>query len=169
MKFPDNYTLYVHKKGIKTDQYNARTDAYLFGAPHLGPHTARSSQAGPTVFRSPTEFVPHAIWLMRGCTGQCDCKYCLPGQTQKDINRRLNHGVDVDSDDDDDNDNGLFSDCLLPSLIDALIPGLTSASRRRGVNSRTRRVRRDRTPPINITVARDYRVRATDPGPSSAT
>ena len=136
MKFPDNYTLWVHKKGVKTDQYNARTDAYLFGAPHLGPRTARSSQASPTVFRSPMEFVPHAIWLMRGCTGQCDCKYCIPGQNQKDINRRLNHGVDADSDDDDDNNGGSgmfqnaaatadrFANIILPQLrvVEALTP-----------------------------------------------
>ena len=136
MKFPDNYTLWVHKKGVKTDQYNARTDAYLFGAPHLGPRTARSSQASPTVFRSPMEFVPHAIWLMRGCTGQCDCKYCIPGQNQKDINRRLNHGVDADSDDDDVNNGGSgtfqnaaatadrFANIILPQLrvVEALTP-----------------------------------------------
>ena len=82
---------------------------------------------------------------MRGRTGKCDCKYCLPGQHQNDINRRLNRGVDVPESDDDDN-----------------------PPRRRGGAGRTRRVRRDRTPPINIEIARDYRVGVTDPGPSSA-
>jgi len=155
LKFPDNYTLWVHKKGVKTDRYNARIDVYLFGAPHLGPPTARSSQSqlSPSIFRSPMEFVPHAIWLLKGRTGQCDCKYCIPGQSQKDINRRLRRGVDADSDDDadddDDDDNAV-------------------ASRRRGANSRTRRVKRDRSPPINLNAARDYRVGVSDPGPSSA-
>src|SRR6266567_8464000 len=74
MKFPKNYTLWVHKSGVVTDRGNPRHDAYLYGAPHLGPRTARS-QTTSTIFRSPTEFVPHAIWLMKGSTGQCDCKY----------------------------------------------------------------------------------------------
>jgi len=152
LKFPRNYTLWDHKSGVVTDRGNPRHDAYLYGAPHLGPRMARS-QTTATVFRSPMEFVPHAIWLMRGGTGQCDCKYCIPGQNQNDINRRLNHGVDRDPDSDPDDDND------------------ASSSRRRGANAgtgRTRRVRRDRSPPINIEAARDYRVRTTDPGPSSS-
>ncbi|KAI0287607.1 hypothetical protein BC826DRAFT_1043231 [Russula brevipes] len=36
------------------------------------------------------EFAEHAIWLMKGCVGQCLCKYCTPGQNQRHINRRLN-------------------------------------------------------------------------------
>jgi hypothetical protein len=177
MKFPSNYTLWVNKSGVTTDRANPRHDAYLYGAPrpHLGSRT--------TIFRSPLEFVPHAIWLMRGSTGQCDCKYCLPGQAQKDINRRLDHGVDLDDSDsgsvDDDDDNGTVF-FLLPPPIDnpnliLILPSASSAassSHRRGANAgrvRARRVRRDRTPPINIEIARDYRVGATDPGPSPAT
>jgi hypothetical protein len=94
-----------------SDRGNPRTDAYLYGAPHLGPSTSRAqSSLGLTLFRSPMEFVPHAIWLMRGSTGECDCKYCLPGQNQRVINRRLNRGVDADSDresGDDDDNNGM--------------------------------------------------------------
>jgi hypothetical protein len=105
MKFPENYTLWIHKSGVVTDRGNPRHDAYLYGAPHLGRRTARS-QTSATIFRSPMEFAPHAIWLMRGSTGQCDCKYCIPDQNQIDINRRLNHGADVDSEDDDDD--GMF-------------------------------------------------------------
>ncbi|KAN0116009.1 hypothetical protein V8E52_006315 [Russula decolorans] len=145
MKFPEHYTLWIHESGVITDRGNPRTDAYLYGAPPLGPRTSRA-QTTSAIFRSPTEFVPHAIWLMRGSTGQCDCKYCIPGQNQIDINRRLNHGVDADSEDDDDGDDNA-----------------ASSSRRR---ARTRRVRRDRSPPININAARDYRVGATDPDPS---
>lgn len=111
MKFPRNYTLWVHKSGVVTDRGNPRHDAYLYGAPHLGPRTARS-QTSATIFRSPMEFVPHAIWLMKGGTGQCDCKYCIPGQNQNDINRRLNHGDDDDDDaDSEDEDSGMVSGC----------------------------------------------------------
>jgi len=159
MKFPENYSLWIQKSGVESDRGNPRIDAYLYGAPHLGPSSSRT-QSNSTTFRSPTEFVPHAIWLMKGQTGQCDCKYCIP-QNQTVVNRRLNHGLDVESDresgddddDDDDDDN--------------------AASRRnRGPNAgtgRRRRVRRDRSPPINTGIARDYRVGVTDPGPSSST
>jgi hypothetical protein len=57
---------------------NPCNDAYLYGTPHLVPRTARS-QTTATVLRCPMEFVPHAIWLMRGSTGQCDC---IPSQNQ---------------------------------------------------------------------------------------
>ena len=184
LKFPEGYTLYIHKSGVMTDRGNPRTDAYLYGAPHLGPSTGRA-QSGLTVFRSPTEFVPHAIWLMRGSPpGQCDCKYCIPGQNQKDINRRLNHGADVESDDDDDDDGGgnsgmvqigsnrIDSSNFLLSL--SLFVRVSAAARRnRGANAtgtaRPRRARRDRTPPINLDIAKDYRDRVPQPGPSSAT
>jgi hypothetical protein len=103
-----------------SDRGNPRTDAYLYGAPHLGPSTARA-QSNSTLFRSPMEFVPHAIWLMRGKTGQCECKYCIPGQNQKVINRRLNHGVDADSDresgDEDDNNGMVQVGCYHQSNI----------------------------------------------------
>ena len=119
LKFPDNYTLWIHKKGVITDRLNPRTDAYLYGAPHLGPRTARSQTSGATIFRSPMEFVPHAIWLMRGATGQCDCKYCIPSQNQHDINRRLNHGDNAgeSADDEDEDNNGTVHSLglLLPS------------------------------------------------------
>jgi hypothetical protein len=110
LKFPENYTLWIHKRGVITDPLNPRLDAYLYGAPHLGPRTARSQTAGATIFRSPMEFVPHAIWLMRGSTGQCDCKYCIPDQNQNDINRRLNGAGGEDAaESDDDGDNGTVS------------------------------------------------------------
>jgi hypothetical protein len=168
MKFPEHYTLWIHESGVITDRGNPRTDAYLYGAPPLGPRTSRA-QTTSAIFRSPTEFVPHAIWLMRGSTGQCDCKYCIPGQNQIDINRRLNHGVDADSEDDDDGDDngmvhvGTTTSRRPNSNFASALSTAASSSRRR---ARTRRVRRDRSPPININAARDYRVGATDPDPS---
>jgi len=95
LKFPEGYTLWLHKTGSITDPANPRTDAYLHGAPHLGPQNARS-QGSPTIFRSPMEFVEHAIWLMKGGEGSCLCKYCQPGQSQNDINSRLDRVPDDD-------------------------------------------------------------------------
>ena len=159
MKFPDNYTLWMHKKGVDTDPANPRIDTYLFGAPHLGPSTSRSAQQlAPTVFRSPMEFVEHAIWLMKGRVGQCLCKYCTPGQSQREINFRLNHNVQHDSDpeSDDEGDNGGGSG-QNPNHA-------SSSSSRRGAGTgarRARRGRRDRSPPITF---KDYRV---NPDPTS--
>jgi hypothetical protein len=165
MRFPDNYTLWKHKKGFDTDPANPRMDPYLYGAPHLGPRTARTShmQLAPTIFRSPMEFVEHAIWLMRGSAGQCQCKYCTPGQSQREINLRLNRGVHHDSDpesDDDDNDGdgGAGS----PGGAGRNAKHAASSSRRRGTGNGARRGRRDRSPEITF---KDYRVGL--PGPSS--
>jgi hypothetical protein len=138
--------------GVDTDPANPRIDAYLHGAPHLGPPNPRSQQT-PTVFRSPMEFVEHAIWLMKGSTGQCRCQYCEPNQTQTDINRRLNHNVEVDDSEPQSDGSGTVR--------------ASSASRRRGASAgtrRPRRARRDRSPPI---MAKDYRVGipGLDPGP----
>ncbi|KAI0252016.1 hypothetical protein BJV78DRAFT_1153994 [Lactifluus subvellereus] len=140
--FPDGYTLWLHKTGVSTDPANPRTDAYLHGAPHLGPTAgANRTHLSPTIFRSPMEFVEHAIWLMKGLEGKCLCKYCMPGQNQRAINRRLNRGLendsDPESDDEDDNNNDAGAGA-----------GNTNRPRRR-------RGRRDRTPPI---MAKDYRV-----------
>jgi Transcription-silencing protein, cryptic loci regulator Clr2 len=158
LKFPKGYTLWLHKKGVETDPANPRTDAYLFGAPHLGP--PNRTQGAPTIFRSPMEFVEHAIWLMKGREGQCLCKYCMPGQNQKAINRRLNHGLATDSDPESDDD-------------DETGPGTSnrqrdSASRRKGASARANRGRRggrrDRSPPI---LAKDYRVGNSGAGPAA--
>ena len=102
LKFPEGYTLWLHKTGVQADPANPRTDAYLHGAPHLGSTAGRTSNLppSPTVFRSPMEFVEHAIWLMRRGTGQCQCKYCTPGQNQIMINLRLDHESVDDGDDD---------------------------------------------------------------------
>ncbi|KAI9432472.1 hypothetical protein H4582DRAFT_1995520 [Lactarius indigo] len=91
--FPPGYTLWVHLTGDKSDPANPRTDAYLYGSKHK-------------IFRSPMEFVEHAIWLMKsGSAGdQCFCKYCTPGQNQIAINRRLNHRDDSDDSEEDDED-----------------------------------------------------------------
>ncbi|KAI9464298.1 hypothetical protein F5148DRAFT_186266 [Russula earlei] len=149
LKFPDGYTLWLHKTGVQTDPANPRTDAYLYGAPHLGPRTRSRSQNTITVFRSPMEFVEHAIWLMKGCEGRCLCKYCTPGQSQRDINARLNHGLRTESDSDDSDGGGGTG---------------PQSSRRRGAGSQGRRPRhtkRDRSPPI---MAKDYRVGNSGPG-----
>ncbi|KAH9959825.1 hypothetical protein BC827DRAFT_442335 [Russula dissimulans] len=140
LKFPEGYTLWLHKTGSITDPANPRTDAYLHGAPHLGPHNGRS-QGFPTVFRSPMEFVEHAIWLMKGGAGSCLCKYCQPGQSQNDINSRLDPLGRERAPDDDDGGSGD-----------------SRRGRGGGPGSQARRVRRakrERSPAI---MAKDYRV-----------
>jgi hypothetical protein len=91
--FPTGYTLWVHLTGDHADPANPRTDVYLYGSPHK-------------IFRSPMEFVEHAIWLMKGGDRQCLCKYCTPGQSQRAINHRLNHGGAGNDDDDDSGGDG---------------------------------------------------------------
>jgi len=153
MKFPQGYTLWLHKTGVETDPANPRTDAYLHGAPHLGPTVGRTNThaPSPTVFRSPMEFVEHAIWLMRGGAGRCLCKYCEPGQNQLDINRRLNRGGTDDSDaESEQGAQGEGGDVGQQSS--------SSSSRRRGAGAQARRVRRTRrNRPVPI-MAKDYRV-----------
>jgi len=172
LKFPENYTLWVHKKGFDTDPANPRIDAYLHGAPRLGPATPRSPQLSPTVFRSPMEFVEHAIWLMKGGDDsgqQCRCKYCEPDQSQTEINDRLNHGVIVIDDDDDDHDPESGDGAGSGGVRTTTNNSASSASRRgRGGARRVRRAKRDRSPPI---MAKDYRVGipGADPGPGPAT
>jgi Transcription-silencing protein, cryptic loci regulator Clr2 len=156
LKFPEGYTLWVHKTGVNTDPANPRVDAYLHGAPHLGPTTA-AHRTGlvPTVFRSPMEFVEHAIWLMKGREGQCLCKYCTPGQSQRVINRRLHHGLENDDDPDSD-ENVVEGDVVGDNAASA--SGTGDRTRGRGAiirANRGRRARRDRSPPI---MAKDYRV-----------
>ena len=154
MKFPPGYTLWLHKSGVETDPANPRTDAYLHGALHLGPTVGRTNThaPSPTLFRSPMEFVEHAIWLMRGGAGRCRCKYCEPGQNQLDINRRLNRGGTDDSDAESEQGEGGGEGS------DVGRQSSSSSSRRRGAGAQARRVRRarrDRSPPI---MAKDYRV-----------
>lgn len=154
--FPDGYTLWIHEKGVNTDPANPRMDAYLFGAPHLGP-TANRTNLAPTIFRSPMEFVEHAIWLMKGLKGRCLCKYCTPGQSQKSINRRLNHGTENDSDpESSDDENGAGARAGAGA-------GNGSHSRGGGAAHRRRRIRRDKSPPI---MAKDYRVGNSGAGPA---
>jgi hypothetical protein len=147
LKFPEGYTLWLHKKGVETNPANPRTDAYLYGAPG-------------TVFRSPMEFVEHAIWLMRRKVGRCLCKYCTPGQNQLDIDDRLDRVEPVENEGDADGGGSSSGGG----------GGQPSSSRRRGTSAqarRARRARRDRSPPI---MAKDYRVgndsSAPPPGPA---
>ncbi len=153
MKFPDNYTLWIHKKASEADRGNPRHDAYLYGAPHLGPTSPRTGRSpmAPTIFRSPMEFVPHAIWLMKGSTpGACVCKYCKPGQKQTAINSWLNHGND-DSDDEDEDDN-------------------ERRARKGAAGTRPRPTKRARSDPAPKIMAKDYRVGVNGgPDPSSST
>ncbi|KAF8471344.1 hypothetical protein DFH94DRAFT_674345 [Russula ochroleuca] len=171
LKFPENYTLWIHKKGVETDPANPRIDAYLHGAPHLGPSSRfQSQQLAPTVFRSPTEFVEHAIWLMKGCVGQCLCKYCTPDQSQKEINLRLNHGdaVEDDEPESDGGGGGSGSGSGSGSGTGTATRNSTyasSSSTRRGASAGARaqrRAKRERSPPI---MAKDYRVG--NPGPAT--
>ena len=153
----------MHLTGDHSDPANPRTDAYLYGSTHR-------------VFRSPMEFVEHAIWLMKGGVSTCLCKYCTPGQSQRAINRRLNHG-DEDADADDDSDGG-------PVAATAAAPHATIADlnamrhplfRNRGgagaiaaaANSANKRRAREREPVASIK-AKDYRVGNNDNGAGGA-
>ncbi|VDB99526.1 unnamed protein product [Peniophora sp. CBMAI 1063] len=63
--FPSHYALYCRRTSTRSADGTgkARKDVYLYGASHR--------------FASPAEFAAHAIWLMRGRSGQCVCKYCV--------------------------------------------------------------------------------------------
>ncbi|KAH9967077.1 hypothetical protein BGW80DRAFT_1562845 [Lactifluus volemus] len=165
LKFPEGYTLWLHKTGVDTDPANPRIDAYLHGAPHLGPSTtANRTTLAPTVFRSPMEFVEHAIWLMKGRQGQCLCKYCTPGQSQRAINARLNHGLETDSDPETDEDG--VEGGVVGVVASASGTGTGYRVRGRGAfirANRGRRARRDKSPPI---MAKDYRVLDGGAGPA---
>ena len=161
--FPENYTLWVHITGDHTDPANPRTDAYLYGAPNK-------------IFRSPMEFVEHAIWLMKGggsedddddddeSTLRCQCKYCTPGQNQRAINRRLNHGTEDAEDEDSDGDGG--GGGRGHGTAAARVPGINDSTRHRlfrnrpgpgaSAAARRRAAIRDRSP-VGIK-AKDYRV-----------
>lgn len=154
LKLPEGYTLWLHKTGSINNPANPRTDAYLHGAPHLGIITNRSQPLSPTVFRSPMEFVEHAIWLMRGRAGRCQCKYCVPGQNQTEINERLDHG-EPHPDDDGDNDAVIVVDNNDDDKGTGPSPSSSSARPKgTGRGTRGRRAKRDRSPPI---MAKDYR------------
>lgn len=78
--WPTNYRMYIHKKGAAA---NPREDVYLFGMYSLNipfseyakPFAKQGSVHSPK-YRSPAEFIPHAIWLSRNCSVPCECKYC---------------------------------------------------------------------------------------------
>jgi len=153
--FPAGYTLWVHLTGESRDPANPRTDAYLYGSPHK-------------IFRSPMEFVEHAIWLMKrgGSAGrlQCLCKYCTPGQSQRAINSRLNHGLDGD-DDEDGSDGAAAGPAATGAALSALRhpifrrrPGagaVVAATASARARRERRTAKRERSPGIK---AKDYRV-----------
>ncbi|KAF9530438.1 hypothetical protein CPB83DRAFT_905381 [Crepidotus variabilis] len=70
--FPKDYRFYDHHKGPAA---KPRHDVYLYGSPGKR-------------FRSITEFIPHASWLMNDNLGRCDCKYCTK-RTQKEVTAEL--------------------------------------------------------------------------------
>ncbi|KAI0315878.1 hypothetical protein OF83DRAFT_1129942 [Amylostereum chailletii] len=78
-RWPEGYTFWVAIKP-KTDGKDGkprapRKDYYLYGGP-------------TSAFASPMEFVSHAIWLMSGRAGACECKYCSR-EDQQPITDRL--------------------------------------------------------------------------------
>ncbi|KAK7061027.1 hypothetical protein VNI00_000762 [Paramarasmius palmivorus] len=79
--WPANYRMYDHHKGPAD---NPRHDIYLFGPKTL------------PKFRSPPEFIPHAIWLFTDPTmnnANCECKYCSK-KTQREVTHDLGtHGI----------------------------------------------------------------------------
>lgn len=150
--FPEGYTLWVHFTGDKTDPANPRTDAYLYGS--------REHK----IFRSPMEFVEHAIWLMKGGDDSgtaCLCKYCTPGQNQRAINRRLNR-TDADADEDEDEDGSDGGAAPTPSALNAQRhpifrnrPANPAAVASAAARRARRAARRERSP--NMIMAKDYR------------
>ena len=143
--FPKDYTLWVHLTGDHADPANPRTDVYLYGCPHK-------------IFRSPMEFVEHAIWLMKGSTGQCLCKYCTPGQNQRAINRRLNHGGDDADGDDSGGDGGSHIPAAdINAMRHPIFRDRPGAGRMAAAAATARRrAKRDRSPGPPIK-AKDYR------------
>jgi len=143
VKFPDHYTLWVHVSGEASDPANPRTDAYLYGAPHK-------------IFRSPMEFVEHAIWLMKGADPavRCFCKYCTPNQSQREINRRLNRSTDSDDEDDSGSDPA-GAPARHPFFRGRLRLGAAAIAERRARERSARRAARRE--PV-IIKAKDYRV-----------
>ncbi|QRV74388.1 Transcription-silencing protein, cryptic loci regulator Clr2 [Ceratobasidium sp. AG-Ba] len=76
---PNGYTLYKHHK--TTPGKKKRSDTYLYGS--------RTEH----VFRSPQEFLMHALWLMQGAMpNMCKCKWCTGGHSRSQIaiNARYN-------------------------------------------------------------------------------
>ncbi|KAF9048302.1 hypothetical protein BDZ89DRAFT_1057876 [Hymenopellis radicata] len=71
--WPEGYALFDHHKGKPE---SPRHDLYLYG------HSKK--------FRSPAEFLPHAIWLTTppAQRGDCECKYCR-GIPQRDITSKM--------------------------------------------------------------------------------
>lgn len=153
--FPAGYTLWVHLTGDRSDPANPRTDAYLYGAPHK-------------IFRSPMEFVEHAIWLMKGGSETdvpCQCKYCTPGQSQRAINRRLNHGDEDEEDEDSDGGGGATATIAdINATRHRLFRNRPGAGAIAAANATARRrgTKRERSP-VSIK-AKDYRVGNQDGG-----
>ena len=52
----------ISSVGTLPSELSLRTDTRLSG--------------GRSRFASPAEFAAHAVWLMRGASGHCPCKYC---------------------------------------------------------------------------------------------
>ncbi|KAF8267434.1 hypothetical protein EI94DRAFT_1801674 [Lactarius quietus] len=149
--FPEGYTLWVHLTGDHEDPANPRTDAYLYGSPHK-------------IFRSPMEFVEHAIWLMKGGSAgeQCLCKYCTPGQSQRAINRRLDRGIGDDGEDDEDGNsdgNGAPHATIadIKAMRHPIFQDRPGAGRAAAAHASARRRMRSERPSGSIR-AKDYRV-----------
>ncbi|KAB5595869.1 hypothetical protein CTheo_633 [Ceratobasidium theobromae] len=79
--FPEGYSLYYRfTKYPQASGSKPRRDQYLWGAKNI-------------VFRSPNEFTPHALWLMKGARADdpCQCIYCTDRvkPSQIDINKEF--------------------------------------------------------------------------------
>ncbi len=124
------------------------------------------------------EFVEHAIWLMKsGSAGvQCLCKYCTPGQSQRAINRRLNHGDDEEDDEEDGSSNdgptatvASINASRHPLFRNRPGAGAIAAATATAAARQERRVarRRERSPALMM--AKDYRVGNINGGGGSGT
>ena len=64
-RFPRNYVLYKQVRENSSNPKDSRQDNYLYGHP------------GGRRFRSPNQFLPHLLWLVKGVEdADCPCEIC---------------------------------------------------------------------------------------------
>ncbi|KAK1233754.1 hypothetical protein PQX77_003071 [Marasmius sp. AFHP31] len=96
-RLPEGYTLYNSTSGHRADGSASRNDFQLYGH--------RSHR-----FRTPAEFIEHAIWLYGEDNGEsCKCIGCGSGRSQKHITNDLK-------------DRGVYPEALNPSKRSAAQP-----------------------------------------------
>ncbi|CAJ0850609.1 6656_t:CDS:2 [Entrophospora sp. SA101] len=74
LEIPEGYSLYEHIKEYKNK--DTRRDTYLYEKLNFNDYTFIQS-GGKHRFRSPNEFIPHAIYIASDRNVPCICKYSL--------------------------------------------------------------------------------------------